>query len=108
VRGPGAILRDALLGLAAVAGGIMSAAAAPPGLAGASERSPALKHAVLARCSTSSARVCSLELPHNTLELPIFMPVGTVRPRAATPPRARTLRTAWLAASAFARPGTPA
>ncbi len=67
----------------------MSAADAPPGLAGASERSPALKHAVLARCSTSSARVCSLELPHNTLELPIFMPVGTVRPRAASSPRTR-------------------
>ena len=39
--------------------------------------SPALKHTVLARCSTSHARVCKLELPHNTLELPIFMPVGT-------------------------------
>ena len=54
-----------------------------PPSAGASERSPALKHAVLARCSTSNARLCSLELPHNKLELPIFMPVGTVQHCAA-------------------------
>jgi hypothetical protein len=52
-------------------------------LPAASERSPALKHAVLARCSTSNARLCSLELPHNKLELPIFMPVGTVQLCAA-------------------------
>ena len=58
------------------AGGM--SAVVPPA-AGASERSPALKHAVLARCSTSNARLCSLELPHNKLELPIFMPVGTVQ-----------------------------
>ena len=48
-----------------------------PAVAGASARSPALKHAVLARCSTSQARVCSLGLPHHSLELPVFMPVGT-------------------------------
>ena len=55
----------------------MTAVEAAPRVVGGSATSPALKHAVLARCSTSDARVCSLELPHNKLELPIFMPVGT-------------------------------
>ena len=54
----------------------MSAGAAQNGV-GSSSTSPALRHVVLARCSTSDARVCSLELPHNKLELPVFMPVGT-------------------------------
>jgi len=59
------------------AGMSMTAVEAAPRVVGGSATSPALKHAVLARCSTSDARVCSLELPHNKLELPIFMPVGT-------------------------------
>ncbi|KAI9223382.1 tRNA-guanine(15) transglycosylase-like protein [Blastocladiella britannica] len=39
--------------------------------------SPALKFTVLAKCNTSKARVSTMELPHFTAQLPMFMPVGT-------------------------------
>jgi tRNA-guanine transglycosylase len=55
----------------------MSVAEVAPAVPGAGEASPALKLEVLRQCSTSKARVCSLELPHKKLELPVFMPVGT-------------------------------
>ena len=42
-----------------------------------SSLSPALRYTQTARCSTSMARVGRLWLPHNELETPIFMPVGT-------------------------------
>jgi hypothetical protein len=32
---------------------------------------------VLAECSSSKARTSLLELPHHTVETPVFMPVGT-------------------------------
>ena len=52
--------------------------AADEGVAnGAAGASPALKFTQLAKCSTSLARVGRLWLPHNELETPIFMPVGT-------------------------------
>ena len=37
----------------------------------------ALKLTVVAKCSTSKARSCKMELPHATVETPVFMPVGT-------------------------------
>ena len=36
-----------------------------------------LKLTVEAKCSTTKARVCTLELPHNTFQTPVFMHVGT-------------------------------
>ncbi len=36
-----------------------------------------LKLTVLAECSTSRARTALMELPHATVETPVFMPVGT-------------------------------
>ncbi|VVC28439.1 Hypothetical protein CINCED_3A025434 [Cinara cedri] len=36
-----------------------------------------LKFDVIAKCSTSHARTCTMELPHYTVETPVFMPVGT-------------------------------
>ena len=37
----------------------------------------ALKLTVVAKCSTSKARTCVMELPHAKVETPVFMPVGT-------------------------------
>ncbi|KAJ1973194.1 Queuine tRNA-ribosyltransferase catalytic subunit 1, partial [Dimargaris cristalligena] len=42
-----------------------------------SSRSPALQFEIIARCSTSKARVSKLHLPHFTADTPMFMPVGT-------------------------------
>jgi queuine tRNA-ribosyltransferase catalytic subunit len=42
-----------------------------------SNSSPALRHEVLFRCTTTNARVSKLELPHYTCDTPMFMPVGT-------------------------------
>ena len=39
--------------------------------------SVALKFTVLAECSTTRARTSLMELPHATVETPVFMPVGT-------------------------------
>ena len=39
--------------------------------------SEALKFTVIAKCSTSKARTCKMELPHAIVETPVFMPVGT-------------------------------
>ena len=39
--------------------------------------STALKLTVLAECSTTRARTSLMELPHATVETPVFMPVGT-------------------------------
>ena len=36
-----------------------------------------LKFNIIAKCSTTKARACELELPHSTIETPVFMPVGT-------------------------------
>ena len=36
-----------------------------------------LKFTVLAECSTSKARVSEMILPHNKVDTPVFMPVGT-------------------------------
>lgn len=38
---------------------------------------PALEFEVLARCSTTRARVSRMRLPHSTTRLPTFMSVGT-------------------------------
>jgi len=38
---------------------------------------PALVFTVVARCSTSRARVGSMQLPHSLVDTPVFMPVGT-------------------------------
>eukprot|EP00124_Ichthyophonus_hoferi_P004810 Ihof_evm1s584 gene=Ihof_evmTU1s584 len=38
---------------------------------------PALKFKIVARCSTTKARCAMMELPHSTVETPVFMPVGT-------------------------------
>ena len=39
------------------------------------------KHAltlkILAECSTTKARACLMTLPHNVVDTPVFMPVGT-------------------------------
>ncbi|KAJ1916508.1 Queuine tRNA-ribosyltransferase catalytic subunit 1 [Tieghemiomyces parasiticus] len=43
----------------------------------ASSTSPALRFEILARCSTTKARVSKLHLPHFTADTPMFMPVGT-------------------------------
>lgn len=37
----------------------------------------ALKFTVLAKCSTTKARVSVMELPHANVDTPVFMPVGT-------------------------------
>jgi len=37
----------------------------------------ALKLKVIAKCATSKARTCIMELPHAIVETPVFMPVGT-------------------------------
>jgi queuine tRNA-ribosyltransferase len=37
----------------------------------------ALRLEIIARCSTTKARVCQLHLPHATVNTPVFMPVGT-------------------------------
>ena len=39
--------------------------------------SVALKFTVIAECSTTRARASLMELPHATVETPVFMPVGT-------------------------------
>ena len=39
--------------------------------------SVALKLTVVAECSTTRARAALMELPHATVETPVFMPVGT-------------------------------
>jgi hypothetical protein len=39
--------------------------------------SVALKFTVIADCSTTRARAALMELPHATVETPVFMPVGT-------------------------------
>ena len=39
--------------------------------------SVALKLTVIAECSTTRARASLMELPHATVETPVFMPVGT-------------------------------
>ena len=44
---------------------------------GSSTKASALKLIVLAECSTSRARTALMELPHATVETPVFMPVGT-------------------------------
>ena len=43
---------------------------------GSSEGS-ALAFRVLAKCSTSRARVAEMTLPHSVVDTPVFMPVGT-------------------------------
>ncbi len=43
----------------------------------AASASSALKFTVVAECSTSKARVAKMELPHATVDTPVFMPVGT-------------------------------
>ncbi|KAK3857653.1 hypothetical protein Pcinc_036106 [Petrolisthes cinctipes] len=42
-----------------------------------SSSSPALKFRVVAQCSVSRARASVMTLPHHTVHLPTFMPVGT-------------------------------
>jgi Queuine tRNA-ribosyltransferase len=37
----------------------------------------ALKFTTLAKCSTTKARVSVMELPHASVDTPVFMPVGT-------------------------------
>ena len=37
----------------------------------------ALTFKVLAECPVSKARVASMTLPHQTVDTPVFMPVGT-------------------------------
>jgi tRNA-guanine transglycosylase len=37
----------------------------------------ALRLEVIAKCNTTKARACLLHLPHQTVQLPVFMPVGT-------------------------------
>ena len=36
-----------------------------------------MKFTVLAKCSTTKARVAVMELPHAEVDTPVFMPVGT-------------------------------
>ena len=37
----------------------------------------ALKLNILAECPTTKARICKMMLPHQTVDTPVFMPVGT-------------------------------
>ncbi|XP_074655166.1 queuine tRNA-ribosyltransferase catalytic subunit 1-like [Tubulanus polymorphus] len=39
--------------------------------------SGALSLNIIAECSTTKARVCEMKLPHQTVDTPVFMPVGT-------------------------------
>ncbi|XP_069157914.1 queuine tRNA-ribosyltransferase catalytic subunit 1 [Procambarus clarkii] len=63
----------------AVATTISGAATATAAAIGSSSSSssPALTFRVLAECSKSKARTSLMKLPHYTVELPMFMPVGT-------------------------------
>ncbi len=45
--------------------------------AAASTTKSALKFHVLSECATTKARASEMELPHATVETPVFMPVGT-------------------------------
>lgn len=36
-----------------------------------------LIYTILSECATSKARVGKMELPHATVDTPVFMPVGT-------------------------------
>ena len=45
--------------------------------ASSSARQSALAFRVVAECSTTKARASEMELPHATVETPVFMPVGT-------------------------------
>lgn len=58
----------ALSGAPSVAASIVSSS---------SSTSPALGFKILAECSKSKARTSLMKLPHYTVELPMFMPVGT-------------------------------
>ena len=37
----------------------------------------ALSFKIVARCSTTRARVAEMTLPHSVVDTPVFMPVGT-------------------------------
>eukprot|EP01137_Pigoraptor_chileana_P013715 Opistho-2@67542 len=50
-------------------------ATGPPG--GFLPNSPALHFNVIARCSTTRAKVAVMTLPHSVVDTPVFMPVGT-------------------------------
>lgn len=43
----------------------------------ATKRNHALTFKIIAECSTTKARVGKLTLPHNVVNTPVFMPVGT-------------------------------
>lgn len=52
-------------------------AAATAATVSSSSSSPALSFSILAECAKSKARTSLMKLPHYTVELPMFMPVGT-------------------------------
>lgn len=52
----------------------MSTAAA---ISGVTSKHPALRFEVISQCKTSRARVSRIHLPHQTVDAPVFMPVGT-------------------------------
>ena len=45
-------------------------------MAAAPARAP-LRLTILGKCSTTKARLCEMTLPHQTVDTPVFMPVGT-------------------------------
>lgn len=59
------------------AAAITEAAAMAAKKATGSGGSPALTFNILAECGTTKARTSIMKLPHYTVELPMFMPVGT-------------------------------
>jgi len=47
------------------------------GLMSIPKTGPALTFELLAKCSTTKARVSKIHLPHQVVDAPVFMPVGT-------------------------------
>lgn len=62
---------------AATSSALSGAPSVAASLVSSSSTSPALGFKILAECSKSKARTSLMKLPHYTVELPMFMPVGT-------------------------------
>ncbi|XP_042228119.1 queuine tRNA-ribosyltransferase catalytic subunit 1-like isoform X1 [Homarus americanus] len=63
--------------MAAAASTISGTSAMASAAVSSSSSSPALSFRILSECSKSKARTSLMKLPHYTVELPMFMPVGT-------------------------------
>jgi len=48
-----------------------------PGKISVTQNGPALTFELIAKCSTTKARVSKIHLPHQVVDAPVFMPVGT-------------------------------